>query len=112
MLSLCESSNIKASRWPKTSWEGVNSVFTLFFEALIMQLCTRVTVQTTADMINVDDEKIWRILHMYVELAREDVDLSRSTCIGLDEPRHLVGCQPTKPRPVGGDFYSSSFPIS
>jgi transposase len=75
----------------KTPWEGVNSGFTLLFEALIMELCTHMPVQTTADMINVDDEKIWRILHKYVERAREDVDLSKTTRIGLDETSKAKG---------------------
>ena len=75
----------------KTPWEGVNSGFTLLFEALIMELCTHMPVQTTADMINVDDEKIWRVLHKYVEQAREDVDLSKTTRIGLDETSKAKG---------------------
>ena len=42
-------------------------------------------------MINVDDEKIWLILHKYVERAREDVDLSKTTRIGLNETSKAKG---------------------
>ncbi len=75
----------------KVPWEGVNSGFTMLFEALLMELCEHMPVQTVANMINVDDEKIWRILHKYIERARKDVDLSKTTRIGLDETSKAKG---------------------
>jgi len=69
----------------KAPWEGVNSGFTLLFEALIMQMASCMPVQNVADIINEDDEKIWRILHKYVERSREDIDMSEVSVIGVDE---------------------------
>jgi transposase len=75
----------------KAPWEGINSGFTMLFEALIMELCLHMPVQTVANMIKVDDEKIWRVLHKYVDRAREDVDLSDLTRVGLDETSKSKG---------------------
>lgn len=69
----------------KTPWEGVNPGFTLLFEALTLQMSACMPVQNVADIINEDDEKIWRILHKYVDRAREDVDMSAVKTIGVDE---------------------------
>lgn len=69
----------------KTPWEGVNSGFTLLFEALVLQMTSCMPVQNVADIINEDDEKIWRVLHKYVDRSREDIDMFEVTTIGVDE---------------------------
>ena len=75
----------------KAPWEGVNSGFTMLFEALLIELCAHMSIQSVADMVNVDDEKLWRILHKYVDQAREEVDLSILTRVGLDETSKSKG---------------------
>lgn len=75
----------------KAPWEGVNSGFTLLFEALIVQMAQYMPVQNIAEIIKEDDEKLWRILHKYVDRAREHVDLSDLTKLGLDETSQSKG---------------------
>ena len=75
----------------KAPWEGVNSGFTMLFEALVMELCSHMSIQAVANIVNVDDEKLWRVLHKYIDRAREDVDLSKLTRVGLDETSKSKG---------------------
>jgi transposase len=63
----------------------------MLFEALIMELCSHMSIQAVANIVNVDDEKLWRVLHKYIDQAREDVDLSNLTRIGLDETSKSKG---------------------
>ena len=65
---------------------GWNSLgFTLLFEALLMQLCAEMTINTVSCLTNVDDNKIWRMLYDYIKIARESEDFSKITQLGLDE---------------------------
>lgn len=69
----------------KTPWEGVSLGFTLLFEALLMQLIKEMPMNAVARITGVDDEKLWRMVHKYIDLARVHEDFSCVTQIGIDE---------------------------
>ncbi|MEI8245763.1 MAG: ISL3 family transposase [Lentisphaerota bacterium] len=66
-------------------WEGKSNGFTLLLEALLLQLCSEMTVNAVSRLTSVDDNKIWRMLECYVDKARMQEDFSGMTKIGLDE---------------------------
>src|SRR6056297_260056 len=66
-------------------WSGINSGFTLLFEALIIQLCQNMPVKSVSKMINETDKKIWRILEKYIEGVLEQEDYSQVSQVGIDE---------------------------
>jgi len=66
-------------------WEGQNSGFTLLFEALVLQLCKAMPVNQVGKLINETDDKLWRMLDKYIDLAREFEDFSDLKSIGVDE---------------------------
>ena len=43
-------------------WAGLNTGFTLLFEALIIELCHHMPVHTVCKIISENDNKIWRLL--------------------------------------------------
>ena len=66
-------------------WSGAVSGFTLLFEALLMQLCKMMPVHNVSQLTGVSDYKIWRVLDIYIKVAKSDEDLSHITAIGMDE---------------------------
>jgi transposase len=66
-------------------WEGKSLGFTLLFEALLVQLCSEMPVNAVSRLTDVDDNKIWRMLEVYVEEARENENFSNVTQLGVDE---------------------------
>lgn len=66
-------------------WAGRVSGFTLLFEALLVQLATHMPVHAVSRMTNVSDYKLWLLLERYVNAAREHLDCSDVTDIGVDE---------------------------
>lgn len=66
-------------------WARSNSGFSLFFETLIIALCKEMPVSAVADISNIHEDSIWRILTHYVDKARENVDLSELDTVGVDE---------------------------
>jgi transposase len=72
-------------------WAGMNSGFTLLFEALIIQLCTSMTVHSVSKIINENDNKIWRLLEKYIDISREEEDYSDISVIGMDETSRAKG---------------------
>lgn len=66
-------------------WQGKSSGFTLLFEALLLQLCKNMPVNQVSQLAKVSDDKLWRMLDLYVELARELEDFSQVDSIGVDE---------------------------
>lgn len=69
----------------KPPWAGINSGFTLLFEALVLQLCKHMPVHGVAEIIKESDYKIWRLLENYVESSRKQEDFSSVTTVGMDE---------------------------
>lgn len=66
-------------------WAGVNSGFTLLFEALVLELCAHMPVHSVCQIINENDNKIWRLLEKYVDEALKTEDCSHITAVGMDE---------------------------
>ncbi len=72
-------------------WAGINSGFTLMFEALLVQLCSHLPVKVVSRMINETDKKIWRMLRKYVDSARESDNYADVTRVGMDETSKAKG---------------------
>ena len=66
-------------------WAGRMLGFTLLFEALLLEMCRHMPVSQVAAMTDVDDDKLWRMLDLYVEAARFDEDCSQLSTVGMDE---------------------------
>jgi transposase len=66
-------------------WARLGTGFTLLFEAMLMPLCKEMPIKTVANLIGEQDTRIWRIIHHYVEDAREKLDFSQVTNVGMDE---------------------------
>jgi transposase len=78
----CDKCGVKLLPVP---WARPGSGFTLLFEAMIMALVKAMPVKTVAAYVGEHDTRLWRILHHYVDQARERVDLSNITRFGVDE---------------------------
>jgi transposase len=66
-------------------WARPGSGFTLLFEAMIMTLVKSMPVKTIAAFINEHDTRLWRVLHHYVDSARDNADYSEVRQVGIDE---------------------------
>ncbi len=75
----------------KVPWEGVNSGFTLLFEAFILKLSAHMPVNVISKIVNVSNYKIWRILDKYVNETLKTNDYSELTAIGVDETSSRKG---------------------
>jgi transposase len=67
----CKNCGIKQVRVP---WARPDSGFTLLFEALVMAMVQAMPVAVVARMIEEWDTRLWRVIHHYVEAARERAD--------------------------------------
>ena len=74
-------------------WAGKSQGFTLLFEALLMQLLTAMPVAAAAKLARVSDDKLWRMLEKYIELARHLEDFSEVKAVGMDETSRRKGHQ-------------------
>ena len=66
-------------------WARTGSGFTLLFEALAMTLMTAMPVAAAARLMGEHDTKMWRVLHYWVETARERADYSDVKRVCIDE---------------------------
>jgi transposase len=66
-------------------WSGRMSGFTLLFEALLLQLCRSMPVHNVSQLTGVSDYKIWRMLEIYVGLAKQNEEWSKLDTLGMDE---------------------------
>ena len=66
-------------------WARPQSGFTLLMEALVVTLCRAMPVNTVATLLKVSDDRLWSILHHYVDEARAKEDHSEVTRLGVDE---------------------------
>ncbi len=78
----CDKCGVKLLPVP---WARPGSGFTLLFEAMIMTLAKAMPVKTIAAYVGEHDTRLWRILHHYVDQARERADFSNITQVGVDE---------------------------
>jgi transposase len=72
-------------------WSGVNSGFTLLFEALILELCRHMPVATVGKLIGESDDKLWRILGKYIQEVKGQEDYSEVSKVGVDETSRAKG---------------------
>ena len=75
----------------KTPWEGKSQGFTLLFEALVLQLVSNMTVLKVSKLINVSDDKLWRMLEKYIDISLQKRDLGNVVAIGIDETSRKKG---------------------
>jgi transposase len=66
-------------------WARPGSGFTLLFEALAMTLMTAMPVAAAARLVGEHDTRMWRVLHHWVEQARERADYSQVSRVAIDE---------------------------
>lgn len=78
----CQTCGVKRVNVP---WARPGSGFTLLFEALIMTLVKAMPVQSAAHIVGEHDTRLWRVLHHYVDDARERADYSEVAKLALDE---------------------------
>ena len=78
----CDEDGVKLADVP---WTRQNTGFTLFFEALIVAMSKEMTVSAIAEMINIHEDSVWRILTHYAKEAMSKTDLSDLDTIGVDE---------------------------
>jgi transposase len=78
----CDKCGIRLVNVP---WARSESGFTLLFEAMIMTLAKAMPVKTIASFVNEHDTRLWRVLHHYVDDARDNADYSEVTEVGVDE---------------------------
>lgn len=57
----------------------------MLFEALIMTLAQEMPVAASSSLVGEQDNRIWRVLHHYVDKAREEADQAEVERIGMDE---------------------------
>jgi len=67
------------------AWARPGSGFTLLFEALLLEFAPHMPVAAIARMVGEHDTRVWRVLEHYVQQARDQVDMSQVTRVGMDE---------------------------
>ena len=72
-------------RQVQAPWDGHAPGFTLLFEALILELVKVMPVHNVCQLLNVYDNKLWKMIKAYTNKARAEEDYSGVTVIGLDE---------------------------
>lgn len=78
----CTGCGVRLVRVP---WARPGSGFTLLFEALIMTMVKDMPMAAIARLVNEHDTRLWRIIHHYVDDARERADFSDVRRVGVDE---------------------------
>jgi len=66
-------------------WARPGSGFTLLFEAFAMALMTAMPVAAAARLMDENDTRMWRVLHHWVEEARERTDYKDVRRVAIDE---------------------------
>ena len=78
----CEHCGVKKIGVP---WARPGSGFTLLFEAMIMTMVPAMPVKAVARMVGEHDTRLWRVIHHYVDEARENADAAGVTELAIDE---------------------------
>jgi hypothetical protein len=55
------------------------------FEVFVIALAKEMPVKAIADLLEIGDDRLWRVLDHYVPAARELEDFSDVTAVGIDE---------------------------
>jgi len=72
-------------------WAREKADFTFLFESFAMTLAREMPVNKVSQIIQVDDNKLWRMMQYYTEAARQQEDYSEVTKIGVDETSKAKG---------------------
>lgn len=72
-------------------WARKGSSFTLLFEQAAMLLVREMPVLTTANILEMTDKRLWRIVQHYVKSAMNAIDLSGLRAFALDETKSRKG---------------------
>ena len=72
-------------------WARNGSSFTLLFEQAAMLLVREMPVLTTANLLEMNDKRLWRIVLHYVKSAMNRLDLSKLKAFSLDETKSRKG---------------------
>ena len=72
-------------------WARDGANFTFLFESFAMILVRDMPVNKVSQIIQVDDNKLWRMMQYYTEAARKQEDYSEVTKIGVDETSKAKG---------------------
>lgn len=84
----CQEHGVKQIEVP---WARKGSKFTLLFEQAAMLLVREMPVLTTANILEVTDKRLWRIVQHYVKSAMNAIDLSGLKAFALDETKSRKG---------------------
>uniref|UniRef100_UPI00399B5A70 ISL3 family transposase n=1 Tax=Roseovarius halophilus (ex Wu et al. 2025) TaxID=3376060 RepID=UPI00399B5A70 len=66
-------------------WARSGSGFTQLFDAFVIALVRAMPVSAVAELLDVGDDRIWRVVTHYVEAARAEEDFEAVTAVGIDE---------------------------
>ena len=72
-------------------WAREGAGFTFLFEYFAMTMVREMPVNRVPQIINVDDNKLWRMMHYYTDAARQKEDYSGVKQIGVDETSKAKG---------------------
>jgi transposase len=72
-------------------WARDGADFTFLFESFAMTLVREMPVNKVSQIIQVDDNKLWRMMQYYTEAARQQEDYSGVKKIGVDETSKAKG---------------------
>jgi len=72
-------------------WARDGADFTFLFESFDRTLVREMPVNKVSQIIHVDDNKLWRMMHHCTEAARQEEDYSSLTTIGVDETAKARG---------------------
>lgn len=84
----CQEHGVKQIEAP---WARKGSNFTLLFEQAAMLLVREMPVLTTANILEMTDKRLWRIVQHYVKSAMNAIDLSGLRAFALDETKSRKG---------------------
>jgi len=73
------------TRQVSAPWARPGSGFSLLMEALLVVLAKQMPVRAVAQLMDLNDGQVWRVLDHYVDSARQQEDFSSVKSIGLDE---------------------------
>lgn len=78
----CPKHGVKSIEVP---WARKGSQFTLLFEQAALTLVREMPVLAAARIMEITDQRLWRIVNYYVRQAMSKLDLSSLAAFGLDE---------------------------
>lgn len=72
-------------------WARPVAGFSLFFEHHVMSLMVEMPVAAVARKVGEHDTRLWRVFKHYVNQAMENIDVSNTTRIAMDETSRSKG---------------------